>query len=686
MTSKRALLAVLLFLLLASSGLWGCQALPGRGEPAASEEEKRAYAQALSTLVDDAPAAERALEEFLRTYPQGPLADDARMRLGEIALARGDSDAALRQYAAVVRDHPNGDRAEAARVEMARLELARGNTAAAAAALQHLRLNRLSSAERRVAYGVLAQVAKDPVERVRWLSKVRGAETDEQAVARVDVEIDEQLAQMDSAQLTAAAEQMGREIPAARAWLEAALRALDAGDLSRAREWLDRASRLPLIPAYQARLTTVSERLRLREAGPVADVALPTFAQVADRRLPALGSVQTTLGVVLPLSGRFARFGEESLQGVLLAAGVFGNDGAGPRVRVLIRDSAGRPEQAADAVRELDEAGVVAVVGPLLSGESEAAAVAAERAGVPLLTLTAREEVSAARPHVFRVRTMPSEEVEALVEHAMLHLGAQRFAILYPSDAYGRGLRRLFWKAVERRGGSVVSIASYEPDATDFGGPIRKLVGYDMLDAGQKKALKEREDMEKRARRLPVEEAAALREKAKELTGPDGEPLPPIVDFDALFIPESYEKVVLIAPQLAFHGAVGMTLLGPNGWYDPELVRIGREHVEGALFTAHFYAESALPFVRDFDGRYESAYAEMPDVLSAQAFDATNLVLVQLAQGAQTREEVRDGLLDVRGYPGVTGVLSMRSDGNAHKRPFLLAVDHGHIVQVGLTE
>jgi ABC-type branched-subunit amino acid transport system substrate-binding protein len=681
---QRARLGIVVGSILAGLVLQGCQALPGASEPSASEAERNAYAQALSGLVDDPEGSERALEDFLRLYPQSPLGDDARMRLGEIAQARGDSDAALRQYGALVRDFPGGDRADAARVEMARLELAGGNPVAAASAIQRVKLNRLSSAERRVAYGVLAEVADDPVEELRWLARVRGAETDDESVARVDAEVDELLAQLDSAQLSSAAEQIGREIPAARAWLEASQRALDAGDLERARDWLDRASRLPLAPPYQARLTTVGERLRLREAGPFDDVQLPSFAQLAVAGAPMVSGAQGTLGVVLPLSGRFARFGEASLQGVLLAAGVFGGGESGPRMRVLIRDSAGQPERAAAAVRELADAGVVAVVGPLLSGECEAAAAAAERAGVPLLTLTSREEVSASRPHVFRVRTMPREEVEALVEHAMQELGAQRFAILYPGDPYGKGLRRLFWNAVEERGGVVVGIASYDPDATDFGEPIRKLVGYSLLTRAEKEGLKERAEMEKRARRLPPEEAALLREEAKALTGPDELPLPPIVDFDALFIPESYEKVVLIAPQLAFHEAVGMTLLGPNGWYHPDLVRIGREHVEGALFTAHFYGESHLGFVRDFEGRYEAAYAEAPDVLAAQAFDAANLVLVQLAHGAESREDVRDGVLDVEGYAGVTGILTMRSDGNARKRPFLLAVERGRIEQVGL--
>ena len=662
--------------------LGGCAVLEGPLAPQTSEEERRAYGNALSTLVDDPEGTERALQEFLSLYPASPLADDAGMRLGEIALARGDAGAALRRFYWVVRNHPKGDRVDAARVEIARLEYARGNANAAAAMMGRTRLSNLSSAERRVAYRMLASVAEDPVERLRWLARVRSAETDVDAVALQDVEIDQLLLQMDAVDLLRASEQIGREIPAARVLLMAANLALDAGDLEGARQAVERASQLPLAPQYQARLATVTERLRLREEGPLEDVELPSFSKVALRGVPSTDGAEGTLGVVLPLSGPLARFGEESLQGVLLAAGVFGADGAGRRVRVLIRDSAGRPERAAQAVRELAEQDVTAIVGPLLSGECEAAAAVAEAEGVPLVALTARSEVSASRPHVFRVRTMPREEVEALVDHAVNVLNAQRFAILYPRDGYGRGLRRLFWEAVEEHGGRIVGVSSYDPDATDFAGPIRRLVGFTLLSKEEKEGIEEREEMERRARRLPAEEAAALREEARAVTGPEGEALPPIVDFDALFIPESHEKVVLIAPQLAFHEAVGTTLLGPSGWYHPDLVRIAREHVEGALFAAHFYPDSPLDFVRAFTERYEQAYAGLPDVFAAQAYDAANLVLVQLARGRGSREAVREGVLAVRDYPGVTGVLSMRADGNARKRPFLLVVKRGRIGQL----
>jgi ABC-type branched-subunit amino acid transport system substrate-binding protein len=672
----------LLGVALALLALAGCSALRGPAEPQASEEERMAYARALATLVDDPEGTAVALQDFLQAYPESPLADDALMRLGDLAADRGDADAALGFYGDVVRQYPSGDRADVARVEIARLLLAAGDPAAAAERMQGVRLSRLSSAERRVAYRVLAVSAADPVERLRWLARVRASETDGEAVEQVDREIDELISQLDGPDLMRAADLVGREVPAARVLLAAADLALDRGDLEAARQAARRAERLPLAPDYASRLTTVTERLRLREAGPAEDTLLPSFAEAAERGVPSTGEASGVIGVVLPLSGPFARFGEESLQGVLLAAGVFGAEAESPRVRVLVRDSAGRPDRAAQAVRELDAAGAVAIVGPLLSGESESAAAAAEAAGVPLLALTARPEVGATRPHVFRIRTMPKEEVENLVTHAVESLGAQRFAILYPRDAYGRGLRQLFWEAVEEHGGRVVGVASYEPDATDFAQPIRSLVGYTLLTAAEKKALKERDDMERRARRLPTEEAAALREEARALTGPEGEPLPPIVDFDALFIPESHEKVVLIAPQLAFHEANGTVLLGPNGWYHPDLLRIAGEHVEGARFTAHFYPESDLPFVQRFTERYARAYTAAPDVFAAQAYDATTLVLIQLARGRESREALREGLLAVQGYPGVTGVLTMRADGNARKRPFLLAVDHGRITPV----
>jgi ABC-type branched-subunit amino acid transport system substrate-binding protein len=674
-------LPILLFAL----GWLACSSFgPGKGAKV-SENERQDYAAALAVPSDDTAAAESRLEAFIEKWPRSSLSGDASIRLAEMALARGDQATALRHYYYVIRNFPHGNRVDSAQVGAASIEFDRGNADAALRVLDGVQLRRLTDAERQQANRILAETARDPVVKIRWLATLRASESDEPALARVDAQIDELLAQLDRLQLAMVAKRVEPEIPAARALLAAADRALDAGDYDTARREIERASRMEMAPAYAARLALVTDRMRMLESGRADTEFFPTFDDAASVGIPSTDSARGAIGVVLPLSGNFAAFGEEALRGILLAAGTF--DAQLPvdqraRVQIIIRDSGGSPGLAAAAVRELArEDGISAIIGPLLSKESEAAAIAAEIQRIPLIALTARQEVASNRSYVFRVRTMPSDETQALADYAMRELEARRFAILYPRDAYGSGVSDLFWDAVEQRGGRVVALAAYDPESVDFGAAIRRLVGYELLTGEEKLLITKREKLIRSARRLPPEEAAVVREEARAMLGPDDGPLPPIVDFDAIFIPESHEKVALIAPQLAFHEATGATLLGTEAWNHPDLVRIARKHVEGAFFTASFYGDSSVGYVRDFSDRYMETFGAPADDFSASAYDAAKLLLVQLARGANSRHDVRDRLLEVKGFPGVSGVLSMRSDGNARKRPFLLSVRRGQIVE-----
>jgi len=672
-------------ILLFAFGWLACSGLGPRPVAKVSELERSEYSAALSTLPDDPETAEGELGRFILKWPRSPLAGDASIHLAELAAARGDRDAALRHYEYVIRHFPKGNRTDSARVAAASIEFDRGNEGAAKRTLESVNLRRLSDEERQIAGRLLENVARDPIGRIRSLSAMRTEQTDARDRAGIDAQIDDLLAQLDRVQLALVASQIEPEIPAARALLIAAERSLDMADFDAARSEIESASRMQMAPAYAARQALAADRLRALESGLSDTQFFPTFEDAASAGIPSTSSASGVIGVVLPLSGNFAAFGHEALRGILLAAGTF--DAQTPieqrsRIRLEIRDSGGSPGLAAAAVRELaQEEGVTAIIGPLLSKECEAAAVAAEIQRVPLLALTSRKEVASGRAYVFRLRTMPSDEVQTLADHAMRELEAKRFAILYPRDAYGRGVSSLFWDAVEQRGGKVVALAAYDPEAVDFAEAIRRLVGYELLTAAEQKVIAEREKLIRSARRLPPEEAVLLREEARSMLGPDDDPLPPIVDFEAIFIPDSHEKVVLIAPQLAFHEATGATLLGTEAWNHPDLVSIARKHVEGAYFTASFYADSSVAYVREFADRYLETFGAPAGDFSASAYDAARLLLVQLARGANSRGEVRDRILEVKGFPGVSGVISMRPDGNARKRPFLLTVRRGQIVE-----
>jgi ABC-type branched-subunit amino acid transport system substrate-binding protein len=386
--------------------------------------------------------------------------------------------------------------------------------------------------------------------------------------------------------------------------------------------------------------------------------------------------------VALPLSGSAAGFGEEALEGVLLAAGAF-DEGrvtrAGPRV--VIRDTRGQPEVAAAAVRALAaEPGVLAVVGPLLPEESEAAAAAAQETGVPLIALSRREGLGRGRPLVLRAGTSPRLEAELLAEYAIRSAGLRRFAILYPDDAFGLALRAAFWAAVESRGGEVVAVARYPVGATDFAAPIRRMIGYELLPAGVLSAINEREKLLKRAKRLPYAEAEELRAEARKLTGPDGEPLPPYVDFDALFIPDAHQTAGLIAPHLAFHEVQGVRLLGPSTWNHPGFVKLGGRHVEGAMFPGAYSPAVTAPNVTIFAEHFQSSFGAAPSSLAAEAFDAANLALAAAADGTDERDDLVAAIAEEPRRVGVSGVLLLGPDGEVARRPHLLGVSGGQVV------
>ena len=67
--------------------------------------------------------------------------------------------------------------------------------------------------------------------------------------------------------------------------------------------------------------------------------------------------------------------------------------------------------------------------------------------------------------------------------------------------------------------------------------------------------------------------------------------------------------------------------------------------VRNALVASLYFGDSEATVVQDFSRRYTATFHEQPDSFSAGAYDAANLVLIQLAKGLITRDGVRDGVL-----------------------------------------
>ena len=222
---------------------YGCASPGGRDAPI-SNAERRAYAAAYAALPHHPAEATRQLESFVRQWPRSGLADDASELLADLAAARGDDQGELRWLRQLLRDHPGGDRSDSARLRLAQIEFASGNSAAARRALQSIRYSALARDQEFAAYQLQARLS-DGADRVLWLARARGLQTNPQIQRLIDGQIDTLLLSLSDQELEGLASALGNDIPAARVALRRALRASAAGDFEAAASLIARAERMP---------------------------------------------------------------------------------------------------------------------------------------------------------------------------------------------------------------------------------------------------------------------------------------------------------------------------------------------------------------------------------------------------------------------------------------------------------
>jgi branched-chain amino acid transport system substrate-binding protein len=307
------------------------------------------------------------------------------------------------------------------------------------------------------------------------------------------------------------------------------------------------------------------------------------------------------------------------------------------------------------ALKELTSKDIVAAVGPLLTKEVEALAPALEKLRVPVITPAASGPgIGTLSPWIFRNALTNAGQAAAAAEYA-LKLKRRKFVIFYPDDSYGRDLSRLFHKELTKKA-EVLANISYPVDANDFGPYIKKIIEIDL-----------------RSRKIPIPDDEGERKKLFQEYTPS---------FDALYLPGYADRIGLLLPQMAFYNVTNVTVLGSNSWHSPDLIERAGRHAEGAVFVDGFFPESADPAVKSVVDAYRSAYQEEPDILSAQAYDAAMMVLTLLKAGKDSPTAVKNGLLTLRNFPGISGPTTFPGNGEAQKKLFLITVEDGKFVLV----
>lgn len=374
------------------------------------------------------------------------------------------------------------------------------------------------------------------------------------------------------------------------------------------------------------------------------------------------------IGAILPLSGKRAKYGYKTIRGLKLGLGIYGKSPSNFKLAII--DSESNPDSARRAVERLVvEDHTIAIVGSLLSKTSFAVATKANELGVPVIGLSQKSGLTEIGDFVFRNAITSSSQVKELVKTAMEKQGLKKFAILYPNDDYGVEYANLFWDEVLARGGEVVAAQHYKAKETDFNGPIKRLIGTFYMEDRKAEYTYLLKDWYKQQKYI------------NSRIQPPSELLPPVVDFDAIFIPDRIKAVGQIAPTLAYNDVSKVKLLGTNLWNHNSLIRRGQHLVEKSIFVDSITKTHPKFKKSKFFKEFKKVYGEDPGIFEAQAYDVGLLLRQLIISGERSRIGLKEELQKTNNFSGSLGKLNMNANRELNRPMISLTVHEKNIIE-----
>ncbi len=624
--------------------------------------------------------------QYVNDYPQAPRVPAALVKTGQIELLQGDFPAAAAVFRRVMESYPDTGESKQAGVELLAAYYFQGRydqVRQYAGEVLAMKLSGPQLFRANLMFGDSSLALKFPKAAYDAFLKAleyAGGNEEAQVIMRLKTAI----ALLDPATISAELRRLNGKPPSVYLMYQQGVNAMEAGSFDEAVDILSRLAAQFPEHEYAGQARQLLEKIK------------------------AAGEYEKeTVGCLLPLSGKYEPFGKRALNGIELALAEFYRKTGVSSVRLIIRDTASDSETAASAARELVSMKVSAIIGPLMT--AEAVAPIAQEARIPIITLTQKTGITNAGDYVFRNFLTPEIQVKTLLSYAADHLGMKRFAILYPSENYGETFMNLFWDEVNAHGGRVVGVESYDPAQTDFADAIKKLVGlyYDIPeDLKEEKpvvplALYNSDDAEGRGavrsktdKLIPGLDSENWKDDlANSFSNEDPDEIipekrgedefEPVVDFDAIFIPDSANKAGLIIPQLSYYDVSDVLCLGTNLWHSEKFIDMIRYHSQQAVFSDGFFENSRSAPVAQFVASYKKTYGDSPGFIEGVSYD-TAMILFETINRKEVRfrSQVQKALLEMRPFQGVTGITSFAPNGEAVKQIYLLSITRNRITEI----
>ncbi len=338
------------------------------------------------------------------------------------------------------------------------------------------------------------------------------------------------------------------------------------------------------------------------------------------------------IGVFEPITGANAAGGQLEVEGIQLANKLY-PEVLGKKVELVIADNkSDKVEAATAAARLVEKEKVTAIIGSWGSSLSMAAGDIVRQGKVPTVGASCTNPlVTAGNDYYFRVCFIDPFQGTVMANYAYKNLNARKAAIIQEvNNDYAVGLAKFFMDSFKQLTGdenSIVAVANYNTGDQDFSAQLTNV-------------------------------------KAK--------------NPDVIFAPGNFTESALIISQAKKLG-ITCPFIGGDTWETQEFLDIGKEAVEGAVFSTFFATETPITAESaKFIEAYRKEYGKEPAAVAALGYDAYILILDALKRAGTTdRVKLRDEIAKTKDFPGAAGVITLDANGDAIKNAVIKVVKDG---------
>lgn len=206
---------------------------------------------------------------------------------------------------------------------------------------------------------------------------------------------------------------------------------------------------------------------------------LASVALAASFAFAPLAHAEIVIGLIAPLTGPVAAYGEQVKNGAQVAVNEINKKGGilGEQVVLKLADDAGEPKQGVSAANQLVAEGIRFVVGPVTSGVAIPASDVFAENGILMVTptATAPDLTNRGLTNILRTCGRDDQQAEVAAAYVIKNLKDKRVAVLNDKGAYGKGLADSFKKTLNAGGVTEVFDDALTPGEKDLSALVSRL-------------------------------------------------------------------------------------------------------------------------------------------------------------------------------------------------------------------